>query len=60
MPENMQRIMLITPNAWALDAYSQLFLSPTPNLMVVLRGCAVLTLFGAGFLQVAWWRLRLD
>lgn len=60
MPENMQRIMMLTPNAWALDAYNQLFLSPTPNLMLVLRSCAALLVFGAAFLQVALWRLRLD
>ena len=60
MPEKMKMASLATPHAWALDAYNQLFLSPTPNLMVVMRSCAALLIFGAAFLQVALWRLRLD
>jgi len=28
MPERMKQISLVTPHAWALDAYSQLLLSP--------------------------------
>jgi hypothetical protein len=61
MPDEMQRISLVTPHAWALDAYKQLLANPgEPNLEVVGLACAVLTAFGAGFLALAWWNLRLD
>jgi ABC-type Na+ efflux pump permease subunit len=61
MPDEMQRISLVTPHAWALDAYKQLLANPgEPNLEVVGLACAVLTAFGAGFLALAWWTLRLD
>lgn len=61
MPENMQRISLITPHAWALVAYKQLLANQaSPNVHLVLQSCAVLTAFGAGFLMLAWAMLRLD
>jgi len=62
MPEQMRQISLITPHAWALDAYSQLLTPdvPTPDVAVVWRSCGVLTLFGVGFTLLAWWRMRLD
>jgi linearmycin/streptolysin S transport system permease protein len=61
MPEEMQRISLVTPHAWALDAYKQLLANPgEPNLTIVGRACVVLTAFGAGFLSLAWWNLKLD
>jgi ABC-type multidrug transport system permease subunit len=60
MPEAMKHLSYITPHAWALDAYLQLLTNPNPNLEVVAEACGVLTAFGAGFLLVAWWRIRLD
>jgi ABC-type multidrug transport system permease subunit len=60
MPEQMKRLSLVTPQAWALDAYSQLLTSPTPQVDVVLRACCVLLAFGLGFLALAWWRLDLE
>jgi ABC-type multidrug transport system permease subunit len=60
MPERMQQISLITPHAWALDAYRQLLVNPHPEIDLVLRGCAVLTGFGVGFVALAWWFLKLD
>jgi ABC-2 type transport system permease protein len=61
MPENMQRLSLITPHAWALVAYKQLLAnSGPPNVGLVIQACAVLTLFGAGFIFLAWCFLRLD
>jgi len=61
MPENMQRLSLITPHAWALVAYKQLLAnSGPPNVGLVVQACAVLTLFGAGFIFLAWCFLRLD
>ncbi len=61
MPENMQRISLVTPHAWALVAYKQLLANPAaPNVALVLQSCAVLAGFGVGFLMLAWAMLRLD
>jgi ABC-type multidrug transport system permease subunit len=59
MPEAMKRASQVTPHAWALDAYSQLLGSPTPDVGVVATSCGVLLGFGAAFLAVAWWRLDL-
>ncbi|MBX9584666.1 MAG: ABC transporter permease [Gemmataceae bacterium] len=60
MPESMKRASLVTPHAWALDAYSQLLGSPDPQLAVVTTACLMLLAFGAGFLAIAWWRLDLE
>ena len=60
MPEQMKRVSLVTPHAWALDAYSQLLGSPTPDLSVVTTACLALLGFGAAFLALAWWRLDLE
>lgn len=60
MPEPMKKFSLITPQAWALDAYSQLLTAPTPQIDLVLQACAVLLAFGIGFLLLAWWRMDLE
>jgi ABC-type Na+ efflux pump permease subunit len=60
MPDSVQHLTLITPHAWALDAYAQLFLNPEPNLAMVRNSCLVLSGFGAGFVLLAWWFLKLD
>jgi ABC-2 type transport system permease protein len=60
MPEAMQEISRVTPQAWALDAYLQLLTNPLPNLTVVAQACGVLVLFGLGFLVLAWRFMRLD
>src|SRR5579885_3179119 len=60
MPEWTKQLSLVTPHAWALDAYAQLLLSSSPNLGLVATACAVLAAFGVGFTVVAWWRLRLE
>ena len=31
MPEQMQTVSLVTPHAWALDAYRQLLANPAPG-----------------------------
>jgi ABC-type multidrug transport system permease subunit len=61
MPEQMQKISLLTPHAWALDAYRQL-LTPgvTPDLVRVFSSCAVLTGFGVVFIALAWLCLKLE
>ena len=60
MPEEMQLIRMMTPHAWALDAYSQLLNNPAPELAIVSQACGVLFLFGLGFLVVAYWLIQLD
>ncbi len=63
MPEEMQSISLITPHAWALQAYTELLPASStqePNLQIVLQSCGVLTGFGLGFLGLAWWIMPLD
>lgn len=53
MPEAMKEISRVTPQAWALDAYAQLLLSSTPNLVLVQNACLVLCGFGIGFVLLA-------
>ena len=57
MPENMQRLSLITPHAWALVAYKQLLANAAePNVALILQSCAVLAGFGLVFTVLAWAR----
>lgn len=60
MPESMKQASLVTPHAWALDAYSQLLVNPQPELTVVGTACLALLGFGTAFLTLAWLRLDLD
>jgi linearmycin/streptolysin S transport system permease protein len=60
MPESAKAASLVTPHAWALDAYKQLLVSSNPNTSLVLTSCLVLAAFGAGFLALAWLLLRLE
>ena len=60
MPEEMRQLSRFTPHAWALDAYSELLLSAAPNYAIVATACAVLALFGAAFVALAWWSLKLE
>jgi ABC-type multidrug transport system permease subunit len=60
MPDRMKMLSRFTPHAWAMDAYSQLLLRPVPNLVLVGEACGVLALFGAGFVGLAWWFVKLD
>jgi ABC-2 type transport system permease protein len=61
MPELMRRASLVTPHAWALDAYRQLLANPAgPNLSIVIQSCAVLAAFGVGLVLAGWALLRLE
>lgn len=60
MPEQMKQISRVTPHAWALDAYAQLLLNPSPNIAIVATACVALACFGLGFLIVAILLLKLD
>lgn len=60
MPEQMKEVSRVTPHAWALDAYNQLLINPSPELGIVSQACIVLIGFGAVFTAIAWWRLKLE
>lgn len=60
MPEQMKTASLVTPHAWALDAYNQLLASPTPDVAAALTACGVLCAFGAALTALAWWRMDLE
>jgi ABC-type multidrug transport system permease subunit len=60
MPERMKAVSLVTPHAWALDAYAQLLTAPDPDVSAVYLSCGVLLAFGAAFTALAWWRLDLE
>jgi ABC-type multidrug transport system permease subunit len=60
MPEQMKQLSLVTPQAWALDAYSHLLGSPAPQAGVIAQACLALLGFGAAFLALAWWRMDLE
>ncbi len=60
MPEQMKTISLVTPQAWALEAYAQLLASPQPDVGVVFTSCGVLWAFGLVLTALAWWRMDLD
>ena len=60
MPEKMKLASLVTPHAWALDAYAQLLASPTPDVRAIAMSCAVLIAFGVAFTALAWWRMDLE
>jgi ABC-type multidrug transport system permease subunit len=60
MPEQMKRASLVTPQAWALDAYAQLLGNPNPEVSVVTTACLALLGFGVVFLLFAWWKLDLE
>lgn len=63
MPAETQRLSLMTPQGWALDAYRELLGATAkyePNLGIVLGACGVLAAFGTAFLALAWGLLRLE
>jgi len=58
LPEQMRKVSLATPHAWALDAYRQLLTTTAPQIDRVAQACGALLLFAAGFLVLAWITLR--
>ncbi len=63
MTASAQSLSWFTPHGWALAAYRELLGDDPhyiPDLWLVAQSCGVLTGFGAGFLGLAWWLLRLD
>ena len=61
LPESVREWALVTPHAWALDAYAQLLNpdSPAVDRGAIWQSCAVLAGFGLGFFGLAYWRARL-
>src|SRR5207237_3725971 len=53
MPEKMKAASLVTPHAWALDAYAQLLASPNSDPAFIAESCVVLLAFGAVFTALA-------
>lgn len=60
MPEEMKRFSYVTPHAWALDAYAQLLVNPSPEWATVWTCCGVLCLFGLAFMLLAWLLIDLE
>jgi ABC-2 type transport system permease protein len=59
MPEWLQTAGLITPHAWALDAFQDLFVRGY-GLAEVLPKVGVLGLFALAFFAVGVWRFRFE
>ena len=60
MPEAMQQLSLVTPQAWALLAYNRMDQCRRAQPVHRRPACAVLSAFGVGFIFLAWCFLRLD
>jgi ABC-type multidrug transport system permease subunit len=60
MSDEMKSASLLTPHAWALDAYAELLTRTEPNLAIVTMACLVLLAFGTAFTGLAWWALNLE
>ena len=59
LPDSMQKLSLITPHAWALNAYQDLILRHKP-LLATLPNIGVVLLFGAVFFGLALARFRFE
>lgn len=60
MPPLSQKISLLTPHAWALDAYSELLTKEMPSIAAIGQSCGMLLLFSAVFYVVGLYRFRAD
>jgi len=59
LPESMQKLSLITPHAWALNAYQDMILRHKP-LLATLPNIGAVLLFGAVFFGLAITRFRFE
>ncbi len=59
LPESMQKLSLVTPHAWALNAYQDLILRHKP-LLATLPNIGVVMLFGVVFFGLALARFRFE
>ena len=62
LPETMRQWSLVTPHAWALDAYAQLLNPEQPRLdrAAIWQSCGVLVAFACGFALLAYVFAKLD
>lgn len=58
MPPITQKISLMTPHAWALDAYNEMLTKELPNYQVIAVSCGVLLGFAAVFFVLGLLRFR--
>jgi ABC-2 type transport system permease protein len=58
MPPLSQKISLLTPHAWALDAYSEVLTRDSPSLSIIVQSSGVLLLFAAVFFAIGLYRFR--
>ncbi|MCA9057957.1 MAG: ABC transporter permease, partial [Planctomycetaceae bacterium] len=58
MPEFSQKLSLITPHAWALEAYSELLTKDVPSFSRLAECCGALLLFSAAFFVLGLIRFR--
>jgi ABC-2 type transport system permease protein len=58
MPPFSQKLSLLTPHAWALDAYSELLTRTAPQTAIVLNSCGMLMVFAAVFFSIGLWKFR--
>ena len=58
MPPFTQKISLMTPHAWALDAYSEVLTKDTPAMSVILGSCTALLVFATVFFVCGLLRFR--
>ena len=59
MPEWLQMVGLLTPHAWAVDAYQALMVQGA-GLLEVVPAVAVLAVFATVFFGVGVWRFRFE
>ena len=60
MPPLTQKISLLTPHAWALDAYGELLTRELPRISVIAQSCGMLLLFSCLFFVVGLYRFQAD
>ena len=60
MPPLSQKISLLTPHAWALDAYGELLTKEMPDIATIGQSCGMLLLFSTVFFVVGLYRFRAD
>ncbi len=60
MPPMSQKISLLTPHAWALDAYSELLTKASPHLATIVQSCGVLLCFSTVFFVIGLLRFSQD
>jgi len=58
MPPLTQKISLMTPHAWALDAYNEMLAKEQPSLAIIGSSCGMLLAFAAVFYVLGLLRFR--